>query len=239
MAVSSNLTTNDKTWRLLEALGYKFRDPVWLELALTHRSGSGARNNERLEFLGDSILNFVVADFLYQRFPAENEGRLSRLRARLVKQETLADVARDLHLGDYLKLGAGELKSGGFRRESILADTVEAVLGAIYRDCQDMHLCSERVQAWFGERLSDVGRETVLKDSKSRLQEFLQGRRFGLPVYTVVSIQGEAHNQFFHVSCEVPGLAETTQGRGVSRRYAEQEAAAQALLQLGIRDSDD
>lgn len=239
MAVSSKTTTNDKTWRLLEALGYQFRDPVWLELALTHRSVSGARNNERLEFLGDSILNFVVADFLYQHFPAENEGRLSRLRARLVKQETLADVARDLQLGDYLKLGAGELKSGGFRRESILADTVEAVLGAIYRDCQDMHLCAGLVQAWFGERLSGVGRETVLKDSKSRLQEFLQGRRLGLPVYTVVSIQGEAHNQFFHVSCEVPGLAETTQGRGVSRRYAEQEAAAQALLQLGIRDSDD
>lgn len=239
MAVSSKPTTNDKTWRLLAALGYQFRDPLWLELALTHRSVSGTRNNERLEFLGDSILNFVVADFLYQHFPSENEGRLSRLRARLVKQETLADVARELQLGDYLKLGAGELKSGGFRRESILADTVEAILGAIYRDCQDMLLCSERVQAWFGERLSGVGQEAVLKDSKSRLQEFLQGRRLGLPVYTVVSIQGEAHNQFFHVNCEVPGLAATTQGRGVSRRYAEQEAAAQALLQLGIRDSDD
>lgn len=239
MAVSSKLTTNDKTWRLLEVLGYKFRDPLWLELALTHRSVSGTRNNERLEFLGDSILNFVVADFLYQRFPAENEGRLSRLRARLVKQETLAGVARDLCLGDYLKLGAGELKSGGFRRESILADTVEAILGAIYRDCHDMHLCSERVQAWFGDRLLIAGQETVLKDSKSRLQEFLQGRRLGLPVYTVVSIQGEAHNQFFHVSCDVPGLSGATQGRGVSRRYAEQEAAAQALLQLGIRDSDD
>lgn len=239
MAVRQNLTTNSKTWRLLEALGYQFRDPAWLELALTHRSVSGARNNERLEFLGDSILNFVVADFLYQRFPGENEGRLSRLRARLVKQETLADVARELCLGDYLKLGAGELKSGGFRRESILADTVEAILGAIYRDCQDMSLCSERVLAWFGERLLSAGEDTVLKDSKSRLQEFLQGRHLGLPTYTVVSIQGEAHNQFFHVSCEVPGMAETAQGRGVSRRYAEQEAAAQALLQLGIRDSDD
>jgi len=239
MAVSSKLNSNDKTWLLLKALGYQFNDPSWLELALTHRSVSGARNNERLEFLGDSILNFVVADFLYQRFPGENEGRLSRLRARLVKQETLADVARALHLGDYLKLGAGELKSGGFRRESILADTVEAILGAIYRDCQDMKRCSGLVQAWLGERLLSVAQEAVLKDSKSRLQEFLQGRRLGLPLYTVVSIQGEAHNQFFHVSCEVPGLADPTQGRGVSRRYAEQEAAAQALLQLGIRDSDD
>lgn len=239
MAVSSKPNTDDKTWRLLAALGYQFRDPVWLELALTHRSVSGARNNERLEFLGDSILNFVVADFLYQHYPTENEGRLSRLRALLVKQETLADVARELQLGDYLKLGAGELKSGGFRRESILADTVEAVLGAIYRDCGDMQRCAERVLAWFGERLVTVGQETVLKDPKSRLQEFLQGRRLGLPVYTVVSIQGEAHNQFFHVSCEVPGLGASAQGRGVSRRYAEQEAATQALLQLGIRDSDD
>jgi ribonuclease-3 len=223
----------------LQALGYQFRDPLWLDLALTHRSLSGARNNERLEFLGDSILNFVIADFLYQHYPNENEGRLSRLRALLVKQETLADVARELKLGDHLKLGAGELKSGGFRRESILADTVEAVLGGIYRDCEDMPLCAQRVLAWFGDRLVTVGQETVLKDPKSRLQEFLQGRRLPLPTYTVVSIEGEAHNQFFHVSCEVPGLPLPTEGHGISRRYAEQDAATQALSQLGIRDVDD
>lgn len=237
--MSSNLKNDHHHQRLLQALGYSFSDTGWLELALTHRSVSGSRNNERLEFLGDSILNFVIADFLYQRFPGENEGRLSRLRAMLVKQETLASVARDLCLGDYLKLGPGELKSGGFRRESILADTVEALLGAIYRDCGDMPRCAERILAWFGDRLDAVGQEAVLKDSKSRLQEWLQGRRQPLPVYSVVDISGEAHNQSFRVSCDVPGLALPTLGEGPSRRHAEQEAAAAALQQLGIQDSDE
>jgi ribonuclease-3 len=223
----------------MQALGYEFRDPEWLALALTHRSVSGSRNNERLEFLGDAILNFVIADFLFRQFPAEKEGRLSRLRASLVKQEALAVLARDLKLGDHLKLGPGELKSGGFRRESILADTVEAILGAIYRDCGDMRRCGELVLAWYGDRLDQVGQDAVIKDSKSRLQEFLQGRRFPLPVYTVVDIQGEAHNQFFHVTCQVPGLEAPTTGRGPSRRHAEQEAAAVALRQLGIQDSDE
>jgi ribonuclease-3 len=237
--VSSSPIIDDKSRRLMQALGHEFRDKGWLELALTHRSVSGARNNERLEFLGDSILNFLIADFLYDRFPGENEGRLSRLRAMLVKQDTLAAVARDLKLGDYLRLGAGELKSGGFRRESILADTVEALLGAIYRDSADIETCRARVQAWFGSRLDAVGQETVLKDSKSRLQEFLQGRRLPLPVYAVVSIEGEAHNQFFQVRCEAPGLSVPTTGSGPSRRHAEQEAAAAALRSLGIEDSDE
>lgn len=223
----------------MQALGYEFCDPAWLELALTHRSVSGARNNERLEFLGDSILNFLTADALYDRFPQENEGRLSRLRALLVKQDTLAGVARDLALGEHLRLGAGELKSGGFRRESILADTVEAVLGAIYRDSGSIEVCRERLLAWFGSRLELVGLETVLKDSKSRLQEYLQGRRQVLPVYTVVSVAGEAHNQFFQVTCDVPGLSAPARGNGPSRRHAEQEAAAAALRQLGIQDSDE
>nr|AMK59325.1 ribonuclease III [uncultured bacterium UPO53] len=223
----------------MQTLGHEFHDLAWLELALTHRSVSGSRNNERLEFLGDAILNFVVADFLYQSFPAEKEGSLSRLRALLVKQETLAGVARDLQLGDFLRLGPGELKSGGFRRESILADTVEAVLGAIYRDTGDMGYCACRVQDWFGERLGAVGQETVLKDSKSRLQEFLQGRRLPLPAYAVTGVTGEAHNQTFQVSCEVPGLPAPTQGQGPSRRHAEQEAAASALRQLGLQDSDE
>lgn len=222
----------------MQVLGHEFRDPAWLELALTHRSVSGARNNERLEFLGDSILNFLVADFLYDRFPQENEGRLSRLRALLVKQDTLASVARDLDLGEHLRLGAGELKSGGFRRESILADALEAVLGAIYRDSGSMETCRQRLHAWFGPRLEAVGQETVVKDSKSRLQEFLQGRRLSLPVYTVVSVDGEAHNQSFQVICEVPGLSAPTLGSGPSRRIAEQVAAAAALKQLGIKDSD-
>ena len=225
--------------RFLEALGHDFRDPAWLDLALTHRSVSGARNNERLEFLGDSILNFLIADYLYDRFPQENEGRLSRLRALLVKQDTLASVARDLCLGDHLRLGAGELKSGGFRRESILADTVEAILGAIYRDTGDIEICRKRLHAWFGSRLESVGQETAIKDSKSRLQEFLQGRRQPLPVYTVVGIEGEAHNQFFQVTCEVPGLPLPTCGNGASRRQAEQEAAAEALRQLGVKDRNE
>lgn len=223
----------------MQALGHEFRDPAWLELALTHRSVSGTRNNERLEFLGDSILNFLIADFLYERFPKENEGRLSRLRALLVKQDTLAILARDLQLGDYLHLGAGELKSGGFRRESILADAVEAVLGAIYRDSGSIEVCRERVLAWYGDRLESTGQETVIKDSKSRLQEYLQGRRLALPTYSVVSIGGEAHNQSFQVSCDVPGLATPTSGSGPSRRQAEQDAAAAALRLLGIQDKDE
>lgn len=235
----SRPTSDDCTRRFLDALGHDFRDPAWLELALTHRSVSGARNNERLEFLGDSILNFLIADYLYDRFPQENEGKLSRLRALLVKQDTLASVARDLQLGDHLRLGAGELKSGGYRRESILADTVEAVLGAIYRDTGDIEACRARVHAWFGYRLESVGQETVIKDSKSRLQEYLQGRRLALPLYTVVGIEGEAHNQSFQVTCAVPGLTLPTLGNGVSRRQAEQDAAAEALRLLGVRDTNE
>lgn len=233
--MSSSPASDHHAQRLQAALGYVFRDRAWLELALTHRSVSGSRNNERLEFLGDSILNFVIADFLFQLFPQEKEGRLSRFRASLVKQETLASVARDLSLGDYLLLGPGELKSGGFRRESILADTVEALLGAIYQDCGDMQRCAVCIRQWFGERLQRVDTESSVKDSKSLLQEFLQSRRLPLPVYTVTGIEGEAHNQFFAVSCVVPGLAAPTEGQGASRRHAEQEAAARALEQLGIR----
>jgi len=232
------LTTqkSEEIRRLVRALGYEFQDFTWLELALTHRSVSGSRNNERLEFLGDAILNFVVADFLFQRFPQENEGRLSRLRASLVKQDTLASVARDLKLGDHLRLGPGELKSGGYRRDSILADTVEALLGAIYQDCGDMRVCAARIQSWFGSRLDEAGQETVIKDSKSRLQEYLQGRRLPLPAYTVTAVEGEAHNQSFQVRCEVPGLPVPTEGSGLTRRHAEQDAAAQALQLLGIND---
>lgn len=232
------LTTqkSEETRRLVRALGYEFSDPSWLELALTHRSVSGSRNNERLEFLGDAILNFVVADYLFQRFPRENEGRLSRLRASLVKQDTLASVARDLKLGDHLRLGPGELKSGGYRRDSILADTVEALLGAIYQDGGDMRVCAARIQSWFGSRLDEAGQEAIIKDSKSRLQEYLQGRRLSLPVYTVTAIEGEAHSQSFQVRCEVPGLLAPTEGSGLTRRHAEQDAAAQALQLLGIND---
>lgn len=222
--------------RLQVMLGYEFNDPAWLQLALTHRSVSGARNNERLEFLGDAILNFVVADYLYLQFPLEKEGRLSRLRSSLVKQETLAAIARDLGLGEHLLLGPGELKSGGFRRESILADAVEAVLGAIYRDSMDMAVCMARVHAWLGDRLHQLSEASVLKDAKSRLQEYLQGRRLELPVYVVTAVEGDAHDQQFHVSCMAPGLVSATTGSGPSRRIAEQNAAAAALKLLDIND---
>lgn len=218
---------------LLRSLGYTFREPGLLELALTHRSVSGNRNNERLEFLGDSILGLLVAEYLYRHFPAEKEGRLTRLRASLVNQDMLARVARDLRLGDWLRLGSGELKSGGFRRDSILADTVEALLGAIYLDSGDLAVCRECLTRWYGEHLANVESVSPVKDPKSRLQEYLQSRRLALPAYEVLEVSGADHDQHFRVSCAVEGQA-LVQGQGTSRRFAEQAAAAIMLKQLGI-----
>lgn len=219
--------------RFVAALGYSFRDPALLELALTHRSASGGRNNERLEFLGDAVLGLLVAEQLYARFPKEDEGRLTRLRAALVKETTLAQVARELKLGDQLKLGPGELKSGGYRRDSILADAVEALLAAIYLDAHhDLEPCRQAVLRWYGGRFEHAASLVhQLKDPKSRLQEWLQARRLSLPQYEVVAVTGEAHEQVFTVQCQVEGQAVTV-GRGASRRIAEQEAAAQVLSQL-------
>jgi ribonuclease-3 len=219
--------------RLYRALDYVFKDEKLLKLALTHRSISGNHNNERLEFLGDSILGMVVADYLYNNFPNEKEGRLTRLRANLVKQDSLAEIARRLKLGDYLHLGAGELKSGGFRRDSILADTVEAILGAIYLDSANINTCRDCVLGWYGERLQQVATETVLKDPKSRLQEYLQAHHLSLPTYSVSAILGEDHNQTFEVQCHIPNMS-PVQGNGNSRRHAEQAAAIMLLKQLGI-----
>lgn len=217
---------------LSRRIGYEFRDPALLELALTHRS-CGKRNNERLEFLGDSIVNFVIADALYARFPAAREGQLSRLRARLVKGETLAEIARELNLGDYLRLGSGELKSGGFRRDSILADATEAVMGAIYLD-SDLECCRGFILRWFEERLDELDLNESLKDSKTRLQEHLQSRRLALPEYELVAVEGEAHSQTFHIRCHVAGLPGPTEGVGSSRRQAEQESARKALVELQL-----
>jgi ribonuclease-3 len=175
----------------------------------------------------------IVADYLYQNFPNEKEGRLTRLRANLVKQDSLAEIGRYLKLGDYLHLGAGELKSGGFRRESILADTVESVLGAIYLDSHSVEVCRDCVLSWYGERLQNIANETVLKDPKSRLQEYLQAQHLALPTYTVSSIFGEDHNQTFQVQCHIANMA-PVQGGGNSRRHAEQAAATELLKQLGI-----
>ena len=216
--------------RLSQRLGHTFGDQRLLEAALTHRS-VGSANNERLEFLGDAILSFVISAELYERFSNSNEGTLSRLRAALVKGETLARLAITLDLGEHLRLGSGELKSGGFRRESILADGVEALIGAIYLDAgiEDARAC---ILSLFQEELQNVSPSEVLKDPKTRLQEYLQSRHEPLPTYSVISVEGEAHEQTFIVGCRISGLDEPVKGIGGSRRKAEQVAAKAALEQL-------
>ncbi|PTU76116.1 ribonuclease III [Pseudomonas mangrovi] len=220
--------------RLERQLGHSFKDQELLLLALTHRSYAG-RNNERLEFLGDSILNFIAAEALFERFPQAREGQLSRLRSRLVKGETLAVLARGFVLGDYLRLGSGELKSGGFRRESILADTLEALIGAIYLDA-GMETARQRVLAWLETELNGLTLVDTNKDPKTRLQEFLQSRGQDLPRYEVVGAEGEPHCRTFTVECQVAQLSEKTHGQGGSRRIAEQVAAAAALIALGVEN---
>lgn len=230
--------SNSSNARILDAfsrrIGHSFGDIVLLELAMTHRS-YGGQNNERLEFLGDSIVNFVIAEALYQRFPEAREGQLSRLRARLVRGQTLAELAREMAFGECLRLGSGEMKSGGHRRESILADAVEAVIGAIYLDA-GMETARARVLAWYAERLEAIDLQDTQKDPKTRLQEFLQSRQVPLPRYEVVSVEGEAHDQTFTVECHVELLEAHTLGTGSSRRHAEQQAAETALAQLEPRE---
>jgi len=216
--------------KLERKIGYQFNDADLIHLALTHRSAAG-KHNERLEFLGDSILSFVIADDLYHRFPKVNEGDMSRMRATLVRGHTLAELGREFELGDYLKLGPGELKSGGFRRDSILADAVEAIIGAVYLD-SDTGVVRRIILSWYQSRLESIQPGVSQKDPKTRLQEFLQGRRNPLPVYTVTNIKGEAHNQEFTVECEVAGVDKPVIGKGTSRRKAEQAAAETALEQL-------
>lgn len=223
--------------RLERQLGHVFQNQELMLLALTHRSFAG-RNNERLEFLGDAILNFVAGEALFERFPQAREGQLSRLRARLVKGETLAILARGFDLGEYLRLGSGELKSGGFRRESILADALEALIGAIYLDA-GMDVARDRVLAWLTNELDSLTLVDTNKDPKTRLQEFLQSRAVELPRYEVVDIQGEPHCRTFFVQCDVSLLTDKTQGQGASRRIAEQVAAAAALVALGVENSHD
>ncbi len=216
--------------RLQRKLGHSFRDLDRLELALSHRS-VGANNNERLEFLGDSILGLVIAEALFQKFPKAKEGQLTRLRAQLVREETLAEIAREMALGDCLHLGGGELKSGGFRRASILADAVEALIGAIYLESGLEHT-RECLLGWYSDRLDQLSSADALKDSKTCLQEFLQGRRLSLPRYELVSVEGQPHAQTFSCECHVEGLSAATLGVGPSRRIAEQEAARRALALL-------
>lgn len=216
--------------RLERRLGYVFRDINHLRRALTHRS-KGSDNNQRLEFLGDSILSFVIANALFEQFPDEDEGKLSRLRAHLVKGETLAVLASEIELGDVLILGPGELRTGGFRRSSNLADAIEAVFAAIYLDggILSAQTC---ILHLFASRLADSGLAENLKDSKTLLQEFLQAQKSPLPQYELVLVSGDDHEQTFHVSCTVPGMAQIGEGQGNSRRRAEQEAANALLSAL-------
>lgn len=202
----------------------------YLATALTHRS-AGNPNNERLEFLGDAILNYVVAEILFERFPNASEGELTRLRANLVKGDTLAEIARKMDLGQFLRLGGGEMKTGGWHRSSILSDALEALIGAVYLDA-GMDKCKKMLRSLLGEMLQSLSPNTLLKDSKTRLQEYLQAKRMGLPSYRVLSVGGVAHEQHFAVECVVQALPQPTYGEGKSRRFAEQEAAEKALAQL-------
>ncbi|HEV7717044.1 MAG TPA: ribonuclease III [Steroidobacteraceae bacterium] len=215
-----------------EKLAYEPRDLGLFVAALTHRSASG-RNNERLEFLGDAVLNLAIAEHLYRAFPDCTEGDLSRLRARVVSSEPLAEVAASLGLGDALQLGSGELKTGGFRRKSILADGLEAVVGALFLD-GGLDVATRVIEVLFQPRIAALPPPDALKDAKTRLQEYLQSRGYALPRYTVERVEGEAHAQEFWVGCDVPGLKVHAQGSGSSRRRAEQEAAERVLELIGL-----
>jgi ribonuclease-3 len=215
---------------LLKKLEYSFSDMGLLDEALTHRSYS-SKNNERLEFLGDGILNFVIAHELFKQYPDVQEGDLSRLRANLVNKDSLAEIAGYLELGEVISLGSGELKSGGFRRPSILADAVESILGAVYCD-GGFELCRELIVRLYANRLALSMDLQSLKDPKTQLQELLQSRHFSLPDYQVTTITGQAHAQVFHVKCSIDKMKVEVTGEGKSRRKAEQIAAARAITQV-------
>ncbi len=216
--------------RLEQALGYRFSDAQLLQMALTHRS-HGLPHNERLEFIGDSILNCVVARQLFERFPDLAEGDLSRLRANLVRQDSLHQLAQKLALGQFLRLGEGELRSGGAQRPSILADALEALFGAVWLDAGFV-AASQVIERLYGEMLAAIVPGQAIKDAKTRLQEYLQGRRLSLPKYSLMATEGEAHAQNFRISCTIDALHVQTVGSGTSRRTAEQMAAERALERL-------
>ncbi|WP_035233994.1 ribonuclease III [Alcanivorax nanhaiticus] len=212
-------------------LGYRFNDQDLLALALTHRSVSRHRNYERLEFLGDAQLGQIISVALFEQFPDAAEGQLTRMRASLVRGQTLAQVGRELGLGEHLSLGGGELKSGGYRRDSILADALEAIIGAMLLDGGE-DACRQVVLSWFAERLQAITPQNAQKDAKTRLQEWLQARKFELPVYQVTRVEGLAPKQTFDVTCELEQMQQTFLAQGGSRRKAEQQAAAEALTWL-------
>jgi len=221
---------DNKLMQLMNKIKYDFRDISLLTTALSHCS-CGKTNNERLEFLGDSLVNFIVAHELFKRFPSAQEGQLSRLRAFLVKGETLAAIAKEFDLSQYIHLGSGELKSGGAYRISILADAVEAIIGAIFLD-SDLEACYAKVAQWYQERINALSLEEVYKDPKSLLQELVQAKQLPLPEYHLVKIAGKEHQQKFIVACKIKLLDKPCQGEGTSRRRAEQAAASAALEEL-------
>ncbi len=219
---------------LCKKLGLQFNNPQLFIMALTHRS-AGANNNERLEFLGDSILGFVIAKKLFDLFPNASEGVLSRLRASLVNQSSLAALARKHHLGDYLLLGSGELKSGGFRRDSILSDAFEAIIAALYID-QGMEICQQWILQIFAENIESLSLDNWQKDPKTQLQELMQSRKLDLPDYTLLTMSGLAHEQTFKVKCTTPLSSTACVGTGNSRKKAEQ-SAAELMLELLNKDN--
>ena len=216
---------------LTAALGVSFNSGELLEQALTHRS-AGQPHNERLEFLGDAILGMIVAERLFTLFPEASEGQLSRLRAQLVKRDTLAKIAREISLGEYLRMGSGELRAGGQSRDSTLSDALEAFLGAVYLDL-GTNAVEEVFNSLFEERLQQLDLSRSVKDPKTRLQEYLQSRNLALPEYSVTATSGKQHQQLFEVECSLPDLDITARGEGRSRRKAEQDAASNALELIG------
>lgn len=213
---------------LSKILHYNFKNPALFKLALTHRS-KGVAHNERLEFLGDAIVNFIIAEILYEKFPKATEGELSRWRATLVNRDTLAELAKEFELGRFLFLGPGELRSGGSERQSILSCAMEAIIGAVYLD-SGFDVVKEKIIKWYKPLLKSLSSSAAShKDPKTLLQEYLQSRRLPLPTYKVEEVSGEAHQQTFKVSCQVEGIEEKSIGQGTSRRRAEQNAA-QAML---------
>ncbi len=221
---------------LEKVLDYEFKDKALLELALTHRSFHGS-NNERLEFLGDSILNFIVAELLFKKFSDLDEGDLSRLRSQLVKESTLSEIGAAINIGEYLKLGEGELKSAGWRRPSIMADGIEAIIGALFMDggIDASHLF---ITKSYQDRINSINPREIHKDPKSILQEFLQSKKIALPSYEIISIEGEAHSQFFKVNCSISELKLISEGEGTSRKVAEQMAAKVAMKMLKKNSND-
>ncbi len=227
---------NNSVSALQEKISYQFRDAILLETALTH-SSTGKANNERLEYLGDAMLGFIIAEALFLKFPQLSEGHLTRLRASLVRRETLAQLAREIDLGDFLRLGAGELKNEGWRRDSTLANALEALIGALYLD-SDVGTCRAFVVNLYADLFENIAPDMPAKDPKTALQELLQAKKMALPSYEIIKEEGAAHLKTFTVACRVAGLQEPVIAAGSSKRNAEQAAAEDVLARLDAADGE-